>query len=36
MFIGGLPDDGWVMEFGDTPLEAARAALERAEGLLSA
>ena len=36
MFIGGLPDDEWVMEFGDTPLTAARAALDRAEDLLSA
>jgi len=34
MFIGGLPFAGWVMEYGDTPAEAARAALDRAERLL--
>jgi hypothetical protein len=34
MFIGGLPFAGWVMEYGDTPVEAARAALDRAERLL--
>jgi hypothetical protein len=31
-FVGGLPDGGWVMEFGDTPEAAARAALAAAEG----
>lgn len=34
MFVGGLPGGEWVMEYGDTPIEAARAALERVEGLL--
>lgn len=34
MFIGGLPFEGWVMEYGDTPAEAARGALDRAERLL--
>jgi hypothetical protein len=33
-FVGGLPDGAWVMEFGDTPLAAARAALARVEPLL--
>jgi hypothetical protein len=33
MFIGGLPFAGWVMEYGDTPGAAARAALDRAERL---
>ena len=35
MFIGGLPMGAWVMEYGDTPAEAARAALDRAEALLA-
>ena len=35
MFIGGLPFGGWVMEYGDTPGEAARAALDHAERRLS-
>jgi hypothetical protein len=34
MFIGGLPLTGWVMEYGDTPDAAARAALDRAERLV--
>ena len=34
MFIGGLPFGTWVLEYGDTPGEAARAALRRAEGML--
>lgn len=34
MFIGGLPRGAWVMEYGDTPGEAARAALDHAERLL--
>ncbi len=33
-FVGGLPDGGWVMEFGDTPLAAAHAALASAEARL--
>ncbi len=33
VFVGGLPGGAWVMEFGDTPLAAARAALARAEAL---
>ena len=33
-FVGGLPGDAWVMEYGETPLAAARAALARAEALL--
>jgi hypothetical protein len=32
--VGGLPGGAWAMEFGETPLEAARAALARAEELL--
>lgn len=35
MFIGGLPFSGWVMEYGDTPAAAARAALDRAERLMN-
>jgi hypothetical protein len=35
MFIGGLPFGAWVMEYGDTPGEAARAALDHAERLLA-
>ncbi len=31
MFIGGLPGDTWVMEFGESAVEAARRALLRAE-----
>jgi len=34
MFVGGLPGGEWAMEFGETPLDAARAALARAEALL--
>jgi hypothetical protein len=34
VFVGGLPGDAWVMEHGETPLEAARAAIARAEALL--
>lgn len=34
MFIGGLPGDVWVMEFGDSAIEAARRALLRAEAIL--
>lgn len=34
MFVGGLPDDVWVMEFGDTAGEAAGRALLRAEAIL--
>jgi hypothetical protein len=34
MFVGGLPDDVWVMEFGDTPGEAVAGALLRAETIL--
>jgi hypothetical protein len=34
VFVGGLPEGGWVMEYGDTPLAAARAALDRVEPLL--
>ena len=33
-FVGGLPGGAWVMEFGDTPPEAARAALARVETYL--
>lgn len=33
-FVGGLPGDAWVMEFGDTPLDAARAALARVDAYL--
>jgi hypothetical protein len=34
VFVGGLPGGAWVMEYGETPLAAARAALRRAEALL--
>lgn len=34
MFIGGLPFGAWVLEYGDSPADATRAALVRAEGLL--
>jgi hypothetical protein len=34
VFVGGLPGDAWVMELGDTPLAAARAAIGRAEALM--
>jgi len=34
MFIGGLPFGAWVLEYGDTPAQAARAALQRAEEML--
>ncbi len=34
VFVGGLPGRGWLMEFGETPLAAARGALARAEALL--
>lgn len=34
MFIGGLPGDRWVMEYGDNPTEAARRALLKAEAML--
>jgi hypothetical protein len=34
MFVGGLPGGAWVMEYGNTPGEAARAALDHAERLL--
>lgn len=34
MFIGGLPFGAWVLEYGDTPAGAARAALLRAEEML--
>jgi hypothetical protein len=34
MFIGGLPDGSWVMEYGDAPAAAARAALDHADALL--
>lgn len=36
LFVGGLPDDGWVMEIAESPLAAARGALGRAEDLLDA
>ena len=36
LFVGGLPDDGWVMEVAPTPVAAARGALARAEELLDA
>lgn len=35
VFVGGLPGDAWVMELGDTPLAAARAAIGRAESLMA-
>ena len=34
VFVGGLPGGAWIMEYGETPLAAARAALARAEALL--
>jgi len=34
VFVGGLPGGAWAMEYGETPLAAARAALARAEALL--
>ena len=34
VFVGGLPDGGWVMEIAATPLAAARGARLRAEELL--
>jgi hypothetical protein len=34
VFVGGLPGGAWVMEHGDTPLEAAGRALARAEASL--
>ncbi|MGD9570574.1 MAG: hypothetical protein AB7V62_01660 [Thermoleophilia bacterium] len=34
LFVGGLPDDTWVLEIDDTPEGAARAALARAEAAL--
>ena len=34
MFIGGLPGDRWVMEYGESPAEAARRALLQAEAML--
>jgi hypothetical protein len=34
VFVGGLPGGAWVMEHGETPVAAARAALARAEALL--
>lgn len=34
MFIGGLPGDVWVMEFGESAVEAARRALLRVETIL--
>jgi hypothetical protein len=34
MFVGGLPGDVWVMEFGDTATEAAARALLRVETIL--
>jgi hypothetical protein len=36
MFVGGLPDEAWVMEFGDTAAEAALRALLRVEAILEA
>lgn len=35
VFVGGLPGDAWVLELGETPLDAARGALARAEELLA-
>ena len=35
MFVGGLPDEVWVMEFGDTAGEAVRRALLRVETTLA-
>ena len=34
MFIGGLPGDRWVMEYGESATEAARRALLKAETML--
>lgn len=34
LFVGGLPGDAWLMELAETPLDAARGALTRAEELL--
>lgn len=34
MFIGGLPGDVWVMEFGESAAEAARRALLRVETIV--
>lgn len=34
VFVGGLPGGAWVMEYADTPAEAAHAALARAGALL--
>jgi len=34
LFVGGLPGEAWVMDYGSSPLEAARAALAHAEALL--
>lgn len=34
MFVGGLPGEAWVMEYGESPAEAAARALLKAEGLL--
>lgn len=34
MFVGGLPGDVWVMEYGESPTEAARRALLKAEAML--
>ncbi len=34
MFVGGLPGDVWVMEFGESATEAARRALLRVETIL--
>lgn len=36
LFVGGLPDDGWVMEIAESPVAATRGALDRAEDLLDA
>jgi hypothetical protein len=36
VFVGGLPGGAWVIEYGDTPLAAARAALARARAILGA
>jgi hypothetical protein len=34
LFVGGLPGDAWLMEIADTPLDAARGALDRVERIL--
>ena len=34
MFVGGLPGEAWVMEYGESPSEAAARALLRAEQAL--